>query len=155
MNHPMRRQDRQISLEAAQALLKSGEYGVISTVDSHNQPYGIPVSYVVYDGCIDFHSAMEGHKIDNFETCDQVSFCVVGNTEVLPSQFSTRYESVIVFGRISERHGAAKTKSLQALVDKYSPDFQKKGQQYIQSDQEKTKVYSISIDHITGKARSN
>jgi uncharacterized protein len=29
-------------------------------------------------------------------------FCVVGRTQILPDEFSTKYESVIVFGRAIE-----------------------------------------------------
>ncbi len=153
MQRPMRRQDREISPEATLALLESGEYGVVSSVGPDGQPYGVPVSYVVYDDCIDFHSATEGHKITNFEDCDRVSFCVVGNTKVLPGKFSTEYESVIVFGRITERLNTEKTKSLQTLISKYSPEHVKIGDTYIEATQDRTRVFSISLDQITGKSR--
>ena len=153
MRPPMRRKDRELSVEATLALLESGEYGVISSVGVGGQPYGVPVSYVVYDGSINFHSAQEGHKLNNFDYSERVSFCVIGKTEVLPDKFSTRYESVIVFGRISERSGADKTKSLQALIAKYSPKHIETGDAYIEAAQAKTRVFSISMDQVTGKAR--
>lgn len=149
----MRRQDRQLSSEAAMAVLQTGEYGVVSSVGSDGQPYGVPVSYIVFENCIDFHSALKGHKIDNFDNNESVSFCVVGKTEVLPEKFSTRYESVIVFGKISERSGEIKTRSLKELIKKYSPEHMDSGNKYIETSQDTTRVFSISIDHITGKAR--
>jgi len=153
MNHPMRREDRKLSIEEAMTILDNGEYGVISSVSPDGQPYGTPVSYVIYDGYIDFHSATEGHKISNFEHEARVSFCVVGKTEILPAKFSTRYESAIVFGKISEREGSEKFKSLQALAEKYSPGLVKEGDDYIEALDFRTRVFSISMDQITGKAR--
>lgn len=149
----MRRADRQLSNQEALAILERSEYGIISSVGADAQPYGVPVSYVVLEGCVDFHSATQGHKLDNFQFSERVSFCVVGKTVVLPEKFSTSYESAIVFGRISERKGMDKTKSLQALIAKYSPGHIESGDAYIETAQAKTRVFSISIDQITGKAR--
>jgi nitroimidazol reductase NimA-like FMN-containing flavoprotein (pyridoxamine 5'-phosphate oxidase superfamily) len=149
----MRRQDRGLSLEASMTLLENGEYGVLSSVSEAGQPYGVPVSYVVHEGCIDFHSAPEGHKLVNFKNNAQVSFCVVGKTDLLPDKFSTRYESVIVFGCITELVGVEKARSLRALIAKYSPDHMEAGQAYIDGSAERTRVFSISVDQVTGKAR--
>ncbi len=149
---PLRRQDRILSTPKALALLEAGEYGIVSTVDAEGQPYGVPVNYVVNKGCIDFHSATEGHKIDNFQASGLVSFCVVGETKVLPEKLTTRYESIIVFGSISERVGTGKHESLQALVKKYAPEHIEMGEKSIQSSDKETRVFSISIDRITGKA---
>ncbi|MBT3228597.1 MAG: pyridoxamine 5'-phosphate oxidase family protein [Candidatus Marinimicrobia bacterium] len=149
---PLRRQDRMLSTPEALELLEAGEYGIVSSVDAAGQPYGVPVNYVLHRGCIDFHSATEGHKVDNFETRGAVSFCVVGETEVLPEKLTTRYESIIVFGSISERIGTGKNESLAALVTKYAPQHTEVGQKAIESTGDNTRVFSISIDRITGKA---
>lgn len=135
------------------AVLEAGEYGVISSVGNDGQPYGIPVSYAIHEGAIHFHSAMEGRKIDNFRANEKVSFCVIGKTEVLPEKFSTRYESVVVFGKITVLEGEEKTRSLQSLITKYSPEHINEGDEYIQALHERTKAISISIDEISGKAR--
>ncbi len=152
MKHPMRRADKQLSSKAALELLESGEVGIVSSVDADGQPYGVPVNYVVYQGCIDFHSATEGHKVKNFKANDRVSFCVVGKTKVLPEKLSTQYESVIVFGRISEKKGSQKSDSLRALVKKLAPDHIPAGEKAIKNSFKVTRVFSISIDSITGKA---
>lgn len=51
------KKDRQLSDEVAYALLKGGEYGVLSTVDEDGQPYGVPVSYALEGNLIYFHCA--------------------------------------------------------------------------------------------------
>ena len=149
----MRRADRAISEQEAQELLKAGEYGVLSTVSQNCQPYGIPINYVYIGDTIYFHSAIEGHKVDNIKENDRVSFCVVGMTEVMPKKFSTKFESVIVFGKVSEVTGDEKQQGLLELVKKYSPNFIKEGLRYIETDGGKTRVFKISIESMTGKAR--
>ena len=72
---------------------------------------GIPLTYIYEDERIYFHSAPEGHKLDNIDYCNKTSFCVIGNTELLPEQSSTKYECVIAFGDIQELVAAQKRNS--------------------------------------------
>ncbi len=153
MPRELRRSDRKVSDAEAEELLQLGEYGVLSTSDAEGQPYGVPLSYAVLDNAIYFHCAREGHKLDNLAANSRASFCVVGATEVLADKFSTRYASVIVFGRVTEALDADKQRGLEALVDKYCPDHHEKGMQYIAADAAKTRVFKLSIDSICGKAR--
>lgn len=153
MPHELRRKDRQLSDDETLELLKQGEYGVLSTCGPDGQPYGVPLSYCVVDMAIYFHSALEGHKLANLSANSRASFCVVGATEILPEKFSTRYESVIVSGFITEAAGDEKQQGLEGLVDKYSPAFRDKGLQYIATDAVKTRVFRLGIDSICGKAR--
>ena len=151
--HTVRRSDREITKIQALEVLKTAEYGVLSTVGPDNQPYGVPVSYCLLGESIYFHCAVEGHKIDNFSCNQRVSFCVVGNTRVLPEKFSTEYESTILFGTISEAFDLEKQQALEGLVLKYSRDYLEKGLEYIAVATGKTRVFKISIDTITGKSR--
>ena len=98
----LRRKDRGISREEATTLLKKAEYGILSTSSEDGKPYGVPLNFCIIDHNIFFHSAVEGHLIDNIKINKSVSFCVVGNTEILPDKFGTKYESVIVSGDIEE-----------------------------------------------------
>jgi uncharacterized protein len=98
----MRRSDRELSLSEAREILKNGEYGILSTTSTDGQPYGVPLNYCYLRDSIYFHCALEGHKLENIRENNRVSFCVVGNTELLPETFSSKYESAIVFGNISE-----------------------------------------------------
>lgn len=80
----LRRKDRALTDEEAIALLNRAEYGVLSTVNENGKPYGVPLNFCVIDQYIYFHCAVEGQKIDNFKKDKSVSFCAVGNTELLP-----------------------------------------------------------------------
>ncbi|SDE52910.1 pyridoxamine 5'-phosphate oxidase family protein [Sporomusa acidovorans] len=149
----MRRTDRQSTKEFAVKLLETGEYGILSTADPEGLPYGVPVSYVYKDDCLYFHSATEGHKLDNITTNHKVSFCVVGAKKLLPEKFTTSYESVIAFGQTKEITGQEKKEALLALVAKYSPEFMEKGKAYIEKSGDNTTVIKVAIEQITGKVR--
>ncbi|MFH1933553.1 MAG: pyridoxamine 5'-phosphate oxidase family protein [Pseudomonadota bacterium] len=149
----LRRKDRAITEEEAIAVLNKTEYGVLSTVTDSGNPYGVPLNFCIIDHCIYFHCAVEGQKIDNIKQNTSVSFCAVGNTEILPNKFGTRYESVIVSGEVEEVFDMNKQIALEGLLHKYSPEFIDKGIKYIEGLREKTRVFKITINKLTGKAR--
>lgn len=153
MFRSIRNQKREIHAEEAIRILEKGEYGILSTTGENGYAYGIPLNYVYLEDGIYFHCALEGQKLDHIRYNSKVSFCVVGETAVLPDQFSTAYESVVVFGKAIEVGEPEKTQALQALIQKYAKDFAEQGETYIQKAKEKTAVVKIEADHITGKAR--
>jgi nitroimidazol reductase NimA-like FMN-containing flavoprotein (pyridoxamine 5'-phosphate oxidase superfamily) len=153
MHHELRNKKRGITEAEARELLERGEYGILSTCDADGQPYGMPLSYCVIGNAIYFHCAIAGHKLKNIEANSRVSFCVVGETEVLPDKFTTRYESVVVSGKATEVFDTEKRLGMEGLLPKYSAEFVEKGIRYINADWEQTRVFKISIDDICGKAR--
>jgi uncharacterized protein len=153
MQRPMRRDDRALSKTQAIEILQKGEYGILSTVSTDGQPYGVPVSFAFDVDALYFHCAVEGHKLENLAANPRVSFCVVGDTEVLPDKFATRYESAIAFGKARELAGDEKHAGLTKLLEKYSANFMEKGEKYIKSDIQKTRVFKIEIESLSGKAR--
>lgn len=153
MERKIRRVDRAIAESEAKDILRNGEYGVLSTVSGDGQPYGVPVNYSYTEDGIYFHGAGEGHKLENINGNNRVSFCVVGRTEVLPEQFGTKYESAIVFGQAFEIEGDEKQKGLLELLKKYSSRFMEDGLRTIKLRGRKTRVYKIVVETITGKAR--
>jgi len=147
----IRKTDRQIGTDEAINLLIKCEYGVLSTIGNDGQPYGVPLNYAYKDNCIYFHCARVGHKIDNIENNPKVSFCAIGDTNVLPSKFGTEYESVIIFGIASEIQGIERYNALLYILEKYSPEFIEEGKKYIEQKDKATKVIKIEIEHISGK----
>ena len=153
MFREIRRKDREIESNEVIQILENSDYGVLSTVSLNGYPYGVPVSFVFINNSIYFHCATEGHKLDNIVNNSKVSFCVVGQTCILPDEFSTTYESVIVFGIANEVLDDEKHTALLEIIKKYSPDYIEKGKEYIKNASKATKVIKISIEHISGKAR--
>ena len=150
----MRRKDREISEKEAWAVIEAAEYGILSTTGGDAKPYAIPVSHVVMDEKIYFHCALDvGHKLENIKANPSVCFTVVGQTQVLPEKFSTNYESAVVFGTAGPVEGEVKAAALIAIIQKFSPEFYEKGMQYIEKAAEKTAVYEITPEQVTGKAK--
>lgn len=152
MFRKMRRMDKAMDEKAALELLKRCEFGVLSTVGEDGYPYGVPVNYALKDGAIYIHCATEGHKLDNIIYNSKVSFCAVGDTEVISENFSTKYESVIIFGNASiVEDDNEKREALLEIIYKYSPDFIESGKKYIENDCHRAKIIKVEIEHITGK----
>ena len=153
MFREMRRSKQILSEEESIGILTKGSSGVLGVTGDDDYPYTVPVSYAYQDGSIFIHCAKEGHKIDGIKRNDKVTFCVIAKDEVIQEAFSTRYRSVIVFGRAEMITDDFKKRfALESLVEKYSPDFVKEGQQEIDKDWDRVCLIEIKIEHMTGKA---
>lgn len=149
----MRRKDREIDQKEAMELLSRGAFGTLSTVGEDGYPYGLPVNYVVMGGRIYIHGAKEGQKLRNIGYSDKVSFSVVGHTMIVPEEFSTNYESAVVYGRALHITDEEKGKALFAFIEKYSPNRIEEGKAYIARMGGATTVIGIEIERLTGKRR--
>ncbi len=148
----MRRTDRLLSKEEAEKILSENTYGILSVICENGYPYGLPVNYVYEDGKIYFHHTAEKSLLNDVVS-EEVNACftVVGNTEVLPSKFSMKYESVIAFGKL--KRSLEKYDALMKLVEKFCPDFIEKGKVYAKNSLDRVIVYEFNIEHMSGKAR--
>jgi uncharacterized protein len=152
MFREMRRKERQLNDTDSIEIISNGEFGILSTIGEDGFPCMAPLNYVYYNNGIYFHSATEGQKIDNIKGNNKVSFCIISDVELLPERFGTKYSSVIIFGKAIEAFDTEKEEALTALVKKYSSQYLERGQKYIQSSKDKTKVFKIEIEHMTGKS---
>ena len=148
----IRRKDREIFSEDIEETLINGEYGTLSTISDNGYPYIVPLNYIYYDKSIYFHCAKDGHKLENIKKNNKVCFCVVTDTQVLPSKFSTKYKSCIAFGTASEVTEDLKEIILTKFIEKYSRDFLDEGKKYIESTKDNISIIKIDIQHKTGKA---
>ena len=152
--YEMRNLERQMGKEKSLVLLQNGLYGILSTVDNNGQPYGVPLNYVLIENYIYFHSALEGHKLENIKFNNRVSFTVVDQAEIIPGKFSIAYESAIIFGIISMvQEVTEKDLALTKIVEKYSPGLIEEGRIYIENAINKCAVLKIEIQSMSGKHR--
>lgn len=153
MFREMRRFKQLLSEKETIEILKSNTSGVLGVMGDKDYPYTVPVSYTYKDGKLFIHSAKQGHKIDSIIRNDKVTFCVIDKDEVIQETFTTHFRSVSIFGRAriliddSERKYA-----LESLVEKYSPDYIKEGQQEIKKEWDRVSLIEVKIEHMTGKA---
>lgn len=152
MFREMRRSKQQLSEDEIDAILIRHSSGVLAVHGENGYPYTIPLSYTYHKNHIYFHSANEGHKIDAIRKNDKVSFCVIDQDDVIQETFTTRYRSVIVFGKANVITDSVwRQKALESLIEKYSPDFMEKGQQEILQAWDQVSVIVLKIEHKTGK----
>jgi len=147
----MRRDEKQLSEKKAYDILKTNEYGILSTVGENGYPYGVPVNYIILNKKIYLHCAKEGHKLDNIRYSNKVSFSVVNKYELVPNNFTSKYESVIVFGTANFVDKEIKREALKGFIDKFSPDFKQEGYKYVDKALDKTEIIEITIEDIKGK----
>ncbi len=154
-NAAVRRRDRLLDEEAARKLLRRGEYGVLSMVDEEGGGYGIPLSYV-WDGTehIYVHCAPEGRKLRCLDLRPEVSFCVVGETRVCPSKFTTAYESIVVRARaVRGLADEERWRALRLLLEKYAPADCETGMHYAGKSFARTEILRLEILSVSGKCK--
>lgn len=148
----MRRSKQQLSPDEAVAILERNTAGVLAMSGDDGYPYAVPLSYVYADGKIYFHSALAGHKIDALEASDKVSFCVVDADDVVPSEYTTYYRSVIAFGRARIlRDEQEKMAALRMLGEKYNPGQPEALAAEIAHGFARLHMIELTIEHLTGK----
>jgi len=154
-NSNVRRQDRLLEEKRAIELLRTSEYGTLSLIDEYGLPYGIPVNYV-WDGkdSLYIHCAPEGRKLRALALHPDVSFSIVGRVNLLPSQFTTEYESIILKG--SARTGLPEEERMHALVllvEKLSPNDIEIGKKYAQKSFFRTEIIRMDVTEFSGKTK--
>lgn len=154
-NSKVRRQDRLLDEARAREILATAEYGYLSMIDLDGKPYGVPVNFV-WDGedSIYIHCASEGKKIDILDPHDQVSFCVVGKVNLLPGQFTTEYESIILTGEATIcTYDEERMHALELLIDKLSPMHKEIGMKYVKKSFYRTEIVRLDITEFSGKCK--
>lgn len=155
MHKEMRRNKRAIEENEIIEVLLSAEYGILSTISEDDTPYGTPINFAYDDGKIYFHCANDGHKLDNIRYNSSGCFTIVDSVELLPSKFSTKYRSVVVFGKLQIVNDTDEKKNgLIKIIEKLSPDFVEKGIKYIDGAFDRVTVVRMDIDHMTGKSHN-
>ena len=151
----IRRKDRVLELERAKEVLKDGEYGFLAMQNVDGGGYGIPINYAVdQDGNIFMHCALEGHKIDCIRDNNNVTVTVIGRTQVIPDKLTAYYESVIVFGMISEvTQEQEKLNGINLIVAKYRPGFEEESKINIANSIKRTNVLKLSPLRVTAKQK--
>lgn len=154
-NSSVRRQDRLLGEPEALALLRGGEYGVLSMQAVEGGGYGVPLSYV-WDGGVRVyvHCAPEGRKLLSLDRCPEVSFCVVGRTKVAPSKFTTAYESIVLrCHAVRGLEAGEQMEALRLLLKKYAPEDLEVGMKYAEKSFYRTEILRLEIVSVSGKSK--
>jgi len=150
----MRRKDREQDKDFALAVVDTCAYSVMATVNPDGTPYCIPLSPAREGQWLYFHSAQEGHKIDNLRQRNKVCISCVGEQEAIPGKFALKYKSAVIFGDASEVvDREEKIRALALISRRYTPDSMVVFDKYVEKQLDAAAVWKIHIDEISGKGR--
>lgn len=152
MFRPMRRFKQELSKSDCEAILYSGKDGVLALSGDDGYPYVVPLNYVYYNGCVYFHCALSGHKIDAIKNNDKASFCVIDKRDIIQEKYTTFFRSVILFGKICEvTDENEKIECTKVIAEKYSPDFKNGISREIEKSEKHLNALRLDIEHMSGK----
>jgi nitroimidazol reductase NimA-like FMN-containing flavoprotein (pyridoxamine 5'-phosphate oxidase superfamily) len=150
----MRRKDRERDRSFAELVVDKCLYAVLATVDEDGSPYCIPLSIVRDGEWIYFHSAREGHKIDNLKQRRRVCLSCVGDVYEPRDHFTVVYESAIVFGTAEEVQGDdEKIRALRLLCQRHTPANMAAFDAEMAREYKAAGAWKIHIEEISGKQR--
>lgn len=151
MFRKMRRLNQELSKEECIDILINEPRGVLALLGDDDYPYALPMSHVYVDGKIYFHGAQKGHKKDSIEKYSKCSYCVMDSGVKEPDDWWYTFKSVIVFGKITTLTDKnEKIEKLTYLGDKFFPSHDDVVDE-INRLLDKTEVFEITIEHISGK----
>lgn len=150
MFRDLRKEKRALTKDECENILNNANTGVLALHGDDDYPYAVPLNFIYEDNKIYFHCAKEGHKIDSIKKDSKASFCVISKDTVVPEKLTTKYESIIAFGRVHIiKDDEEKLNSIKKLSFKYAP--------YKNSDTEIQKAWNslimlrFDIEHLSGK----
>ena len=151
MFRPIRRKQKEITIEAAKKLLAEARRGILAVNGDDGYPFAIPVNYYYDEETqkIYFHGSKVGHKVDALKKSDKICFTVLGPEMIKEEEWAPFLQSTVVFGRchlIEDPSGALLTK----FAMKYYPNEELvKEEKAVAANA--VQMYEIEIDHISGK----
>lgn len=147
----MRRSGQEITKEECEEILINQSRGVLAVLGDYDYPYAVPMSHVYANGKIYLHGAKGGHKRDAIKNHEKCSFCVLDEGIKARDSWWYTFRSVIFFGKIKILENQNdRIKALTHLGDKFFPTHEDTIDE-IDSLLEKTEVYEITIEHMSGK----
>ena len=143
----MRRTEREVlDLEFMHQVLQDAQEIYIA-MNSGEAPYVLPVNYVFHKGCIFFHCALEGRKLDLLQTDSRIGFSTAVDIRI--EKTTTRYRCVCGSGTVEIINDPIrKNEVLKAFAARYNaPCFFPISEQKFAH----TNVVCIHIEKLTGK----
>lgn len=156
----MRRADRARDLDFSLALIDRCTHGVVAILTDDGAPYCLPLSLVRVGHSLYFHGAREGRKLDLMRKYPQVCVTFVAEDTPAfqsPNYYTTYFRSVIATGSAAEvTDQEEKIMALRALCQRMTPGelTEDRFQLAVQSSLERTAVWRIDLQEISGKEKA-
>ncbi|MDO4486552.1 MAG: pyridoxamine 5'-phosphate oxidase family protein [Bacillota bacterium] len=150
----MRRHDREMNRDFALYVVDKCEYAVMAMTDTDGAPYCLPITIARDGSSVYFHSAKAGHKIDILRNSPDICLACVGDTNRPEDKFTTEFESAVIRGKAEEitDHNEM-IHALRLICQRHSPSNMHEFDDAISRSLERTGVWKINIEEITGKRK--
>ncbi|RLC18093.1 MAG: pyridoxamine 5'-phosphate oxidase family protein [Deltaproteobacteria bacterium] len=148
----MRRKEKEITdIKEIEKFLHQSNVCRLAMVDG-DKPYMVPLNFGYHDGCLFFHSAKEGRKIDlikkNPNVCFEFDQLIKFKKAKIACDWGVEYKSVIGSGKAQLLDDLEeKIEALNIIMAQYSDRMF----EYPEKMLEKTIVIKVQIDSMTGK----
>ena len=143
---------RKQSREFAENVIDKCGFFVMASTGAGGEPYCIPLSMVREGQQLYFHSAPEGHKIDNLRHNNRVCVFCVADYRIPAGKFNVDYESAIIFGTAEEVvSDDEKIRILRLISERYTSENMTAFEAAVNKSLDHTAVWKIHIDEISGK----
>ncbi len=148
----MRRKDRQRDEKFALEIADKCEWAVLSVVNPEGLPYSVPLSIARNGNELYFHAAKEGLKTECLNRNPNVCVVCVGDTERRADKFTTKYESAVIRGKAAQiTDDKAKIEALGFICRRHAESNMAEFDDYARRYLDRTAVWKITIEEITGK----
>jgi nitroimidazol reductase NimA-like FMN-containing flavoprotein (pyridoxamine 5'-phosphate oxidase superfamily) len=149
----VRRKEREIkSREEIESLIRQAQICRIGFCEN-DVSYIVPVNFGYEVGCLYFHCATQGKKLDIIQKNDKVCFEMEIDYQLVkpegpPCNWSANYTSVIGYGRASViKDSKEKIKALNIVTRHYGGNWY----EFSSKEMERVSIVKIEIDSMTGK----
>lgn len=148
----MFKKDRARDAAFALQVVAQCDYATIATISPTGTPYATPISPVVMDGGVYFHSATYGQRVDYLKECAAVCLTGVAGVRPIPEDFTTAYQSAVIEGSCQlVADPQEKVAVLRLICEKYAPSHMAQFEKAIAQSLKVTAIYKVTPTHIMGK----
>jgi len=117
-----------------------------------NQPYVVPLSFGYENGCLYFHAAQEGRKIDVIRNNNSVCFQFDTEIEIVENEhaceWDMKYKSIIGFGKASFVEDLQEKREALAIIMRH---YSNRSFSFSEQSVAGTAVIKVEIENMTGK----
>ena len=150
----MRRKDREMPEEFAWEVADRCLWMTLAMTGPEGTPYCLPLSMVREGRTFYFHCAMEGEKTRSLRAHPQVCVSCVGDTCLLPEQYSLSYESAVFRGEAREvTEEAEKVRALELICRRYAPSNPEGVERAVARSLARTAIWKVEVTSAAGKRR--
>ena len=148
----MRRKRQALPAHECVEILRTATSGVLALVGADGWPYAVPLNHAWENGSLYFHCAVAGRKVDAMRHCAKACFTAIAQDIIVPAKYTSRYKSVMCFGRIAILEGDEERRhALYLIAERCNPGADAAFAEEMRRNARRTLALRLDIDYMSGK----